>query len=486
MLTRHFSVYLIAHLLPALIGFAAITLYTRLLTPAEYGIYIVGLSISGIYFGIFFVWIRLSVSRYQASHATVDFSGTAVVAFGLTLAAILVVTPFVMILGRDIDPWILAAAVLTAVANGGFEIAQEFMRATLRPMKFATIAIIRAGFALALGLCAVLAGYGGVGLLAAVGASYLIGCILNVSTSGSKFSRFERQHLVQFARYGLPMSLGGLSVAIYSTIDRLLVAYVLGPEAAGHFGGAAELPRQFLVILGSSVAAATFPVVFRSLSSDGTEATRDRLNENAELLLAVVLPVVVWLTMASGQIAGTLVGEEFRSSVALLLPVVALARMVNVINQFYLQISFQLAERSGLGLIQSTATLVLSLVFTVTFLANFGLIGAAYAALFAESIGLVIGIVLTRRAYPLPFDATRLSRVVTSALLMAGVIYGMRLVVNGTGFWALLLISCAGGLTYCASALAFNVVRVRDTITSLYATLPQRWRGPADRLLSRI
>lgn len=61
MLNRHFSVYLIAHLLPALIGFVAITLYTRLLSPAEYGLYIVGMSIAGIFFGIFFVWIRLSV-----------------------------------------------------------------------------------------------------------------------------------------------------------------------------------------------------------------------------------------------------------------------------------------------------------------------------------------------------------------------------------------------------------------------------------------
>jgi O-antigen/teichoic acid export membrane protein len=477
MLTRHFSVYLLAHILPAVIGFAAITLYTRLLSPADYGVYIVGLSIAGIYFGIFFVWIRLSVSRYQASHASVDFSGTAVVAFGLTLAAIVVVTPFVLLVGRDIDPMVLGAAVLTAVANGGFEIAQEFMRATLRPMKFATIAIVRAAFALALGLCAVLAGFGGVGLLTAVGFSYLIGCILNVTTSGAKFSRADRQHLAQFARYGLPMSLGGLSVAIYSTIDRLLVAYYLGADAAGHFGVAAELPRQFLVILGSSVAAATFPVVFRCLTAEGAAATRAKLNDNAELLLAVVLPVVVWLVMTAPQIAGTLVGAEFRSSVALLLPVVALARLVNIINQFYVQISFQLAERSGLGLIQSTSTLLLSLVLTVVLLSNFGLVGAAWAALLAETIGVIIGIVLTRWAFPLPFDAASLSRVIACALVMAAAIYGARLVITGTGFWSLVGLSAAGGLAYALAAVALNVVRIRETLRSLAATLPRR-RSP--------
>ena len=62
MLNRYFSIYLGAHLLPAAIGFFAITAYTRLLSPAEYGVYVVGLSIAGILGAVFFAWIRLSVS----------------------------------------------------------------------------------------------------------------------------------------------------------------------------------------------------------------------------------------------------------------------------------------------------------------------------------------------------------------------------------------------------------------------------------------
>lgn len=479
MLNRHFSVYLIAHLLPALIGFVAITLYTRLLSPAEYGLYIVGMSIAGIFFGIFFVWIRLSVSRYQAALASVDFSGTAAVAFGITVALVLVVTPVVHLAFPEIDGRILAAAALTAVANGGFEIAQEFMRATLRPMKFAIVAIVRAAFALALGVLAVTAGWGGVGLLTAVGSSYLIGGILNVASTGTKFAACDRDHLMQFARYGLPLSLGGLSVAIYSTVDRLMVAYFLGPDAAGHFGVAAELPRQFLVILGSSVAAATFPVVFRSFTAQGVEATTERLNENAELLLAVVLPVVIWLVMASDQIAGTLVGPEFRASVALLLPIAALARMCAVINQFYVQISFQLAERSSLPLIQSIATLLLSVVFMVPMLWRFGLPGAAYASLLAEAVGLVFGILLTRSAFALPFDGPRLLRVALCALAMAAAIYAVRRLGVGTGLWSLTAVSIAGGAAYAAAALSLNIVGVRTTVRATSVALLRKLRAPA-------
>ena len=63
-----------------------------------------------------------------------------------------------------------------------------------------------------------------------------------------------------------------------------------------------------MVMLASSVAAATFPIVFRTLSTEGAAATRQKLNENIELLFAVVAPVTIWLALAADQVAGTLVG----------------------------------------------------------------------------------------------------------------------------------------------------------------------------------
>ena len=57
MLNRHFSIYLVAYILPAAVGFFAVTAYTRLLTPAEYGVYVVGISLAGILGAIFFAWM---------------------------------------------------------------------------------------------------------------------------------------------------------------------------------------------------------------------------------------------------------------------------------------------------------------------------------------------------------------------------------------------------------------------------------------------
>jgi O-antigen/teichoic acid export membrane protein len=468
MLNRHVSIYLVAHLVPAAIGFLALTTYTRLLTPAEYGVYVVGMSVAGILAATFFTWIRLSVVRYQATTEQIDLRGTALIAYGATVAAVACVVPLgILLFHPDIDPRVLAGSVLMALTLSAFEIGQEFRRAKLRPYRYAALSVSRSALGFGLGLIAIKMGYGGFGLIAAVALSFLVGALLNILDDGGRLQFDNRVHLMKFVRYGLPLSVGGLSFALYSASDRLVVAYLLGQEAAGHFGVAADLARQFIVILAASVASATYPIVFRTLTSEGAAATRLRLNENAELLLAVIVPVAVWLAVAADQLAGTLVGVEFRASVSLLLPILAGARLLGAVNQFYLQISFQLSERPILPVIQETFILVLSVALMFWMVTKFGLVGAAFASLITESAGLLVGIALTRRAFTLPFAPRRLAGVLVSAAVMAAAIYIAKIAVGGTTLPSLVIVTMVGGLFYAASAWLLDVARIRSSMTSL-------------------
>jgi O-antigen/teichoic acid export membrane protein len=477
MLNRHFSIYLAAYLLPAAVGFFAITAYTRLLSPAEYGVYVVGISIAGILGAIFFAWIKLSVSRYQAMSSEVDFRGTAMVAFALTAAVLCATTPLIFLFRSDVSVELVLASVFVAIMANAVDVGQEFERAKLRPYRFAAIAIVRSFSSVGFGLLAIHLGWGGLGLLAAFGLGSLSGIILNLAGDSTRIARFQRSQFVQLARYGLPLTLAGLSVALYSTCDRLIVAYLLGKDAAGIFGVAADLPRQFLVMLASSVAAATVPLVFRTLSEKGDDATRERLNESLELLLVVIMPVAVWLALAADQVAGTLVGVEFRAGVSALLPLLVVARMCGIANQFYVQISFQLAERPFMLAAQSFVTLVLSIVLMVALVAGFGLYGAALATLATEAIGLVVALVLMRYAHKMPFDLNRLAGVAASAAAMAAAILLARSQVNGTGLVPLIIVSLAGGLAYVVAAWSLNVANARTLSMRLLRTFNRRALG---------
>lgn len=461
MLNRHFSIYLAAHILPAAVGFFAVTAYTRLLSPAEYGVYVIGLSLTGILGAIFFIWIKLSVSRYQAISPEVDFRGTAMVAFALTVAVLCATTPLVFLFRSDVSVELLLASMFVAILVNAVDVGQEFERAKMRPYRFAAIAIVRSVSSVGFGLLGIWLGWGGIGLLAAFGLGSLTGIILNLVGDRTRIARFQRSQFMQLARYGLPLTLAGLSVAVYSACDRLIVAYLLGKDAAGIFGVAADLPRQFMVMIASSVAAATVPLVFRSLSEKNTETTRQRLTESLELLLVVVAPVAVWLALAADQVAGTLVGVDFRAGVSALLPTLVLARLFGIANQFYVQISFQLAERPFLLAAQSFLTLAVSVVLMFALVAGYGLFGAALATLATEAIGFLVAVALMHRAHPVPFDLHRLAGVAACASAMTVAILIARAQAGGTGLVSLVIVSLAGGLAYAAAAWLLNVANVR-------------------------
>lgn len=477
MLNRHFSIYLVAYILPAAVGFFAVTAYTRLLSPAEYGFYVVGISLAGILGAIFFAWIKLSVSRYQAMSAEVDFRGTTMVAFALTVAVLCATTPLVFLFRSDVSAELLLASMFVAIMANAVDVGQEFERAKLRPYRFAMISIVRSISSVGFGLTGIWLGWGGLGLLAAFGLGSLTGIILNLVGDRTRIARFQRGQFMQLARYGLPLTLAGLSVAVYSACDRLIVAYLLGKDAAGIFGVAADLPRQFMVMIASSVAAATVPLVFRSLSEKNNETTQQRLTESLELLLVVVAPVGVWLALAADQVAGTLVGVDFRAGVSALLPTLVLARVFGIANQFYVQISFQLAERPFMLAAQSFLTLVVSVALMFVLVAGYGLYGAALATLATEAIGFLVAVVLMHRAHPVPFDLNRLAGVAASAATMGAAILIARAQAGGTGPVALIIVSLAGGLAYGATAWLLNVANIRTLSLRVLRTFNRKALG---------
>lgn len=469
MINPYALAYLVAHIVPAMIGFGAMLLYTHLLSPAEYGIYVIGTSLSAVISAVFFTWLRQSVSRYQANSPEVDLRAEAMIAYCGTAVVVGCLTPVAIFAFRpDIGLGMAAAILLLSLSINAFEISQEFRRAQLNPIRFATIALLRSLLALTFGYSAIELGGGGISLVAAIGASFLITTLASYQGGSHKPLRLlSATQLGQFVRYGLPLSLGGFAFAVHSVLDRLSVGYLLGQSGAGYYGLAADMSRQLTMILAGSVASAMFPLAFRAFAQHGASAARERLKEGFELLLALILPLTVWLAICAGVLADALVGAEFRASVAMLLPLLAFGRMCGAINQFYLHVSFQLMEKPLRQVAHDTLTLLCNLAFLFPLTLAFGLAGTAAAVLIAEAAGILIGVLLSRGAFRLPFDGRGMARVVVSTVIMGLATYLAKLAVGAHGLLPLLTLTAVAGCAYAAAVLFFDVAGMRRWVISL-------------------
>lgn len=469
MINRYAVIYLAANVVPAMVGFLALTLYTHLLSPNEYGIYVVGAGIAGVISAVFFSWLRLSVSRYQGRSADVDLRAEAIVAYGGMVIVIAALTPAAIFVMRpSIGFGIIVGSILLSVSLTAFEISQEFRRARLNPLRFTTIAVTRSILGLTLGFVAIKLGGGGLGLLLAVGASFLVTTVWSVRNSiGEPPDLSSVGHLRQFIRYGLPFTISALAYALHGTVDRLSVAYLLGQSAAGCYGPAADMTRQVIGMFAGSTVSVMFPLAFRSLAQSGTAAARKCLKEGIELLLALIAPVTVWLAMAADVISGSLLGPEFQVSVAAILPLLALGRMFGSVNQNYLQISFQLAERPFLQVAHDVSILALNLALLFPLTLAFGLVGTAAAIAIAEGLGIITGVLLSRLAFRLPLNGWGVVRVFASTALVGLVTYATKTVSSGHGLVDLVNLAASGCVAYAAAVMLFDLAGLRAMLVSL-------------------
>ena len=67
MLWRGLLGYLPVNLVQALAGFGAVVVFTRLLSPADYGAYALGFSVAALAGTCVFIWLESAVARFHAA-----------------------------------------------------------------------------------------------------------------------------------------------------------------------------------------------------------------------------------------------------------------------------------------------------------------------------------------------------------------------------------------------------------------------------------
>src|ERR1700754_1367277 len=165
--------YMIASIVSAATGLLSAVVFTRLLSPEEYGVYVVGLSTAGIVSALLFTWVRVSALRFQSEGGSVDVRMTIFLAYLISAlaapAALLIAT-----LTTSVSVERNIAAVLFALGLGLFELGQELLKARLRSLAFMSTSIVRALLAFTLCLGAALLGGGGLCQLAMVTLTYFV------------------------------------------------------------------------------------------------------------------------------------------------------------------------------------------------------------------------------------------------------------------------------------------------------------------------
>ena len=461
----HAAIYLVARGAPGIIAFLSIPLFSRLLSPADFGQYALVVATAALANALLFQWLRLSLVRYlpayrenqTALQSTIVSVSLSLIVISGAVLAVLWLLPFSAWWKAYLVPcWVLLAV------QSLFELACEYTRAAIQPWRYMGMQIAKSFATVALGVLLIVFGAAWRGPIfgLVIGMAAAVAWVWGSDWSGIR-PTIDREILRRLMHYGIPLSLTVALTVVISSSDRFLIAWLLGKESAGYYSVAVDFTSQTLTLLMMAIQLALFPIAVRAFEEHGKEAAQEKMKLNASLLMGIGVPAAVGLVVLAPGISNAVLGRDFRGPAAHIMPLVAFGTFLAGFKAYHFDSAFQFAHRTIHQVWIVLIAAVVNIVLNVIAIPRYGINGAAAASVIAYLISIVLTIQLGRRYFVLPFPRSASLQVLLAAAVMAALLYPLR---QHQSIAAVALEIIAGALVYALVLLSFNFLDARNLL----------------------
>lgn len=423
-LLRGASLYSLSNITLKTLGFFLVPVYTRVLTPTDYGIVgvaqavigiispIIGLSLIGVLPILFYAYE--GDERRRVISTIVNF----MLLTGLvtTLALIFFSRPAFEAILSDVEffPFIVLALITVYVTTMEF-IPLNLFNMQDRPSAYAVYALALGGFGIALNLLFVVAlGLGARGVLLAGVIAGSVGMI----GAGFVVRRYWLPIMdLAKLRESLGLALPALPHAFAATLgrfaDRLFLAGTTSLAVTGVYSLAVTFSTVALMILGG-ITTALNPLFYRRAHAGDESLKRDWARLNSLFLFAAVM-VGLGLSLIGADLILILTPPDFHDA-AEVLPLLVLGQLLFAM---YWMLSPAIGFRRKMWAypLASFPTVALTLVLNAILVPKLGGTGAAIALVSSAAAQLVLFGYVSHRYFPVPYEKRRIA-----TLLIVGIV----------------------------------------------------------------
>jgi O-antigen/teichoic acid export membrane protein len=450
-------------------GASAITLlsvavYTRLLSPAEYGVYALVLSGALMVYAGAMQWLTFALARflpaYQGqeevvlSHVATAYAASALLFFGLTAALV----PWLAPAAETRTLIVLGVVIFVTMSLAELNLVTFQMRGmAYRYVKFALLRVLAAA---TIGVMLAYLGWGSIGLLLGVIVGHLCISLPNLASTWGSIRRalLRKQLYLELAAYGFPFAMTGALAAVINASDRYIIGILIGTEAAGLYAAPYDLAMRSLHVLMMVVAMAGNPIIFRAFEADGECTARPIMRRQAELLLGLALPAAIGFALLAPVIAQICLGDAFHATARQLMPWIAAATVLSGFQSFYLALAFSLPKQPFRQTLIFVVGAMVNVGLNFVLIPRLGVLGAALATIIAYVLILLGSLVVGRRLFALPLPTSGLVKVLAACAVWALILWPVH---DTTALLPVVLHVLIGGIVYLAIFCGLDVGHTR-------------------------
>ncbi len=386
---RDAIIYLPAKVVPAMVGVLAIPILTRLLTPAQYGEYLLAMTSLTLIAALCISWLVSITIRFNVVYGVKSLFNYSkpYLLYSILIACFAWVAASQCLAGSLQNRLFTIAGLLWLITHGAYEYFSGWLRARNFAKAYSIAVSWRSisGLLLAIFML-VLLDNGPSGVLLGYSGAMLIGLILltkkALHTEGcDAHCSLMKSELSEILRYGLPAAFINLVTIGLSLADRYIINSQLGPEPVAVYGASYDIAEKTVFFANSMLLLSSSVIGFRIFEKEGEAQAVDFLARLMRLYLLAAPPLVLALAILSQDIVSLLLPDQYQVG-ARILPIVATAGLfVGIMHRYSLLLSFH--KRTDIIMWCSIGALIVNLISCFFLIPRYGIIGAAVSTALA-------------------------------------------------------------------------------------------------------
>jgi len=412
-LIKHASVYTVSNIFEKGIPFAILPILTRIMSQEDVGYFTLYQSLMALFLPLFTLSIDSSIIlnffKVSEEKFTVYFSNGVVLFFSAFLFFGVIAFPFFGYLSEFLKfPWLWLIVIVIIVFFQFFtNLRKSLWQIKKRPKEYAYFSVLLAFVKNVMGLLIIWqTDYGWKGIII----GHLLGQVVFAIYSVFSFYKeklfeysFNKEDVWDIIKVGFPLSMHRFGAWLNDALNKVVISVVIGIAATGSYGIGATFGIG-ITIVQDAFNRAFVPYLFERLKTF-SEKTRIMLVKTTFIYYAALILFSLIVSIAGYYLVGFIFGESYMNTRSVIIPL-SFAAAFNGLYKMHTNYIF-FTKKTYL-IMSITLTMGLINVGLVYFLVkNYGVVGAAYAALFGQFISYLLTFYVGNRVFPVFFTKKR-------------------------------------------------------------------------------
>ena len=421
--------YVPAKVVPGVISFLALLIYTRIFTTEDYGNFYLAMAAVSVMSILGSRWLVESVTRFYAQFELRKDLGRyfSTILYSLVLSTliilVLVVGGIFILRGKisgEFAPF-LGVGILVYITSSIYNILLYTLRASLQAKSYSFYEILLSAGKLGMALLIVyLFKTGAISLLVSI-------ILIQVPLAFLMFRKFSilkrfslklvsREHIKEFFRFGSPLIISSLSVWLLVLSDRYMLNFYRSSAEVGIYSVSYSLVDRSVALLYTILMLAAHPIIIFTWEEKGKEITQKLIKDLSRYFFMICLPAFLGISVLSREIFSVLVGKDFVESFRLV-PFFAFCSFCGGLFQ-YIGKGFEIRKKTLLLALIIFLSGGLNVVLNLLLIPQYGTVGAGIAKSISYAGLIILGIKMSHSLMPWQVSGRSVSRIALAGVIM--------------------------------------------------------------------